>query len=144
VAGFDPDPRAGAAGLPAGDWRRAETISATVRGADLVVLCLPERLELVQTVLQRAQAEVPEGGVIAVDTGAFNAEAVQGGAIRPGQIVQVTGSGGGFELGVTGRNDAEIRAVAGAVLAELAAVASLAGEPPAETFAAGRPDAANL
>ena len=60
VSGFDPDPSVD--GLPSGSrgWRKQETISSTVAYADWVVCCLPDRLELMLKVLQRAQAEAPD------------------------------------------------------------------------------------
>ena len=92
VSGFDPDPSC--QGLPGGSrgWRREETISTTVAHADWVVCCLPDRLELMQKVIQRAQAEAPGNAVIAVTTKAHDVDAVQGCALRPAQVVLITGA----------------------------------------------------
>lgn len=126
VSGFDPDPSAGQALAGTPEWRRETTISATVRKADLVICCLPERLELMQMVIQRAQAEVPGNAVIAVATGAQEIEAVQGCALRPGQVILVNETpGGGYSLDVTPKNDAVLRERAAELLVELAATLGL-------------------
>ena len=139
VAVFDPDDRAGLSATGA-DWRRETTISATVRRADWVIFCLPERLELIQMVIQRVQSEAPEGAVLAVASRDHDVEAIQGGAIRPGQIVRVLDEGvDGVALDVSSRNDDAVRATATEGLAELAAVLSLdVGEPPAASRPVGR------
>ena len=49
--------------------------------------CLPDRLELMQKVIQRAQAEAPEGAVVAVTSHQHDVDGVQGCAIRPAQVV---------------------------------------------------------
>lgn len=132
VSGFDPDPAAGKVLAGQSDWRREATISATVRGADLVLCCLPERLELMQMVLQRAQAEVQDRAVIAVASDALDVEAVQGCAMRPGQVVVVNDArDGGVALEVTSRNDAAIRTRATELLVELAAAPGPDLSPPA-------------
>lgn len=120
VSGFDPDPAA--LGPPRGSrgWRREETISTTVAHADWVVCCLPDRLELMQKVIQRAQAEAPEAAVVAVTSRQHDVDAVQGCAIRPAQVVLVTGAPDrGVDLNVTGRNQAGLKLDALAVLSEV-------------------------
>lgn len=139
VAGFDPDDRAGRT-LGGAGWRREGTISATVRRADWVICCLPERLELVQMVIQRVQAEAPRSAGVAVDIRGQDVEAVQGCALRPGQVVRVCERpDGGVALDVSSRNDEALRDEATGLLAELTAVLSLdPGAIPAETPRAGR------
>lgn len=124
VAGFDPDPSALSGGR-ARDWQREQTISGTVKNAEWIVCCLPERLELMQKVIQRAQAEAPEASVIAVDT-RFVVDDVQACANRRGQLVQVTyDADAGFVLSVTSQNMPETKEAAKTTLAEFAATLSL-------------------
>lgn len=124
VSGFDPDPTALRGGHKR-DWRREHTISSTVRDASWIVCCLPERLELMQKVIQRAQAEAPEASVIAVDT-QFAVDDVQACATRGGQLVQVTFDvSEGFALSVTRQNMPGIKESATTTLAEFAATLSL-------------------
>lgn len=122
--GFDPDLGV----MPVtrrGEWRRETTISKTVKDADWIVCCLPERLELMQKVIQRAQAEAPDAAVIAVDT-RFAVEDVQTCATRPDQLVQVAcDAANGFSLSVTSRNPSHIKTAATETLAEFAATLSL-------------------
>lgn len=120
VSGFDPD--AGATGLPKGSrgWKREQTISATAAQADWVICCLPDRLELMQKVIQRAQAEAPQNAVIAVNSRSHDIEAVQGCAMRPSQIVLLTGdTGHGIGLNVTSRNPPALKIDAMATLSEV-------------------------
>lgn len=124
VSGFDPDPVA-FGGQRRGEWRRERTISGTVKDADWIVCCLPERLELMQKVIQRAQAEAPEDSVIAVDTN-LPVEDVQTCATRRGQLVQVSyDRTGGFALSVTSRNVPALKEKATTTLTEFAATLSL-------------------
>ena len=126
VTGFDPEPAAGRklAGYP--DMRREQTISATVQGADWVFCCLPERLELMQMVLQRAQAEAPREAFVAVASREHDVEAVQTCALRPAHVVRIAETDdGSLALDVTERNVSGLKAEAQQVLAELAAVLSL-------------------
>lgn len=134
VAGFDPDPAPPGAHPGLGDWKRETTISATVRNADWVVCCLPDRLELLQMVIQRAQAEAPADAVVLVCSRIHDAETVQGCALRPARVVLLSDRPeGGFAMSVTGRNAPEMREATREILAELAAVASLdAGTPPVD------------
>lgn len=126
VRGFDPEPEADCGVAWPRDWKREATISATVQRADWVFCCLPERLELVQMVIQRAQAEAPKGAVIAVASRQHDIDALQGCAIRPGQVLRLSeAAGGGLSLDVTDRNHAEMRAHVRAGFAELAAIRSL-------------------
>ena len=89
VSGFDPDDRAGLSirGGPA--WQRALTISGAVQGATWVICCLPERLELMRTVVQRAQASARMDAIIAVVSADHNIDAVQGCALRPSHVVRL-------------------------------------------------------
>jgi hypothetical protein len=124
---FDPDPLARA--LPKG-IRRESTISATVRGADWVICCLPERLELVQKVVQRAQAEAPREAIIAIDSDRFDIDTLQSCALRPAQVVRLTGNAAdGVAFDVTDRNLPDLRRTLQADIAELAAVVSLMPPP---------------
>ena len=122
VSGFDPDP--GAEGVPnfKRDWSRETTISGTVRGADWVVICLPERLELMRKVIQRAQGEAPRDATIAVVTRNFDIDAVQGCALRPAHVLRVDeGESGGYVIDVSSKTDAGAKSDATTVLAQLAA-----------------------
>ena len=124
VSGFDPDASA-LATAHRGEWQREHTISGTVKDAEWIVCCLPERFELMQKVIQRAQAEAPSASVIAVDT-RFPVEDVQTCATRHGQLVQVTyHEQDGFALSVTRQNMPETKETAKATLAEFAATLSL-------------------
>lgn len=120
VSGFDPDPSV--AGLSSGSrgWRKQDTISSTVAYADWVVCCLPDRLELLLKVLQRAQAEAPETALIAVTSRLHDVDAVQGCVTRPGQVVLITGAPEtGFDLNVSARNAPELKVAALAVLSAI-------------------------
>lgn len=120
VSGFDPDPCVSGPSQNRRGWRRDETISASVSFADWVLICLPERLELVQKVIQRAQAEAPDGAVIAVVTETFDIDAVQGGAIRPGRIAAITAAPeAGPVLLLSARNQADFKVDSLAVLSQV-------------------------
>jgi len=122
VSGFDPDPIA--EGVPdiKRDWTRETTISGTVRGADWVVVCLPERLELMRKVIQRAQSEAPREATIAVMTRAFDVDAVQGCAHRPAFVLRVDqGEDGGYVIDVSTKTDPKAKTDATLVLGQLAA-----------------------
>lgn len=122
VSGFDPDPIA--EGVPdlKRDWTRESTISSTVRGADWVVICLPERLELMRKVIQRAQGEAPRDTTIAVVTKDFDVDAVQGCALRPAHVLRVDqGENGGYVIDVSPKTDAKAKSDATMVLSQLAA-----------------------
>lgn len=120
VSGFDPDPGVSGLSGSARGWRRAETISACVASADWVVCCLPDRLELMTKVMQRAQAEAPDEAVIAVTSPLHDCEAIQGCAFRPSQIVHLGGDpGSGVALNVTARNTPDLKVAALAVLSEV-------------------------
>ena len=131
VTGFDPDGRVQSdQGLT-----RADTIPAAVSGADWVICCLPERLELIRTVVQRAQALIADTALIAVATEAFDIDAVQSCAIRPGKVIRLSdGASGGIALDVTGLNDAETRQRATETMAILGAADSVTmhGDPRSE------------
>jgi hypothetical protein len=126
VHGFDPAPE----GLITAFWpegcRRETTISGAVHRAEVIVCCLPERLELVQMVLQRAQAEAPRTALIAIASRQFDIDALQGCALRPGQVIRLNETDdGAVALDVTDRNAPELRAEARSVFAEFAAVRSI-------------------
>ncbi len=128
VTGFDPEPLA--EGVPSfqHDWRRETTISATVHGADWVVICVPERLELLRKVIQRAQAEAPKDAIFAVAARTFDIEEIQGCAVRPSCVIRVnTGETGGFIVDLTSKTEDAARTGASSVLAELAASDGIAG-----------------
>lgn len=126
---FDPDPMAGAALPPR--IRRESTISGSARGVDWVICCLPERLELVQKVVQRAQAEAPRDAVIAVTSEQFDIETLQAFMVRPERVIRLTGDPvQGVAFDVTDRNLPDLRRAAQAGVAELAAVVSLMPPPP--------------
>lgn len=132
VSGFDPDPIAGRRLARMSDWTRETTISATVKKADWVFCCLPERVELMQMVLKRAQAEAPAGAVVAVATRQHDIETVQACAMRPSQVVLVALTDeGSLALNLSEKNSAELRAAAKDGLAELAAVLSADAGPDA-------------
>lgn len=120
VAGFDPDASAGSEIAFRSDWRRYGTISQTVATADWIVLCLPERIELLRKVIQRAQAEAPEGAILAIATRDTDAEAVQGCAMRPGQVLRLAiDPSGGLFVDATRANSVECRSEATKTLATL-------------------------
>lgn len=129
VRGFDPDDRAGRAISGGASWRRETTISGAVSGAEWVICCLPERLDLVRTVIQRAQAAAAEGAVIAVVSEAHELDAVQGCAIWPGHVICLTeGDAGELALDINGQNDTKIRASATEALAVLSAARAVRPE----------------
>ena len=126
VQGFDPDDRAGGGISTGASWRREGTISGAVSGAELVICCLPERLELVRTVVQRAQAAAAMDAMIAVASDIHDIDAVQGCAIRPTQVVRLLeGEGGDLALDVSSQNNSDIRERATNAVAELSAAASV-------------------
>jgi hypothetical protein len=91
-----------------------------------VVFCLPERLELMQKVIQRAQAEAPEA-IFCVHTD-FEVESVQSCATRRGQILQVAYNDvTGFALSSTKDNPKELKENMVCALTELAATLSVDG-----------------
>ncbi|MEO0945401.1 MAG: 3-hydroxyacyl-CoA dehydrogenase NAD-binding domain-containing protein [Pseudomonadota bacterium] len=127
VSCFDPEPSAGAFLSSHDDVRREGTISAAVKGADWIVCCLPERLELLRMVLQRAQVEARSQTIIVVATRDLDVEDIQACTLRPAQVVRVTeAEDGTLSLDVTDRNDDALRDDAQQVLAELSAALSLA------------------
>lgn len=133
VRGFDPDPAA--QGLPpeSRGWRRESTISKTVASADWVVCCVPDRLELMQKVIHRAQAEAPETAILAVSTRTHDVEAVQGCAIRPSRVGVISDvSPATAVLEVSARNPQELRVDMLAVLSEVGSVSLAATDAAAE------------
>lgn len=120
VRGFDPDDRAGRTVSGGAAWRREATISGAVKRAGWVICCLPDRVELMRTVIQRAQASAPEGAVIAVVSEGHDIEAVQGCAIRPGCVFRLLdGEDGELALDLSTKNDSEARRAATEALAVL-------------------------
>lgn len=130
VHGFDPDDRAAREISGGASWRREKTISGAVSGADWVVCCLPERLELISTVVRRAQAAAQDA-VIAVASEDFDVDAVQSCAIRQGHVFRLLeGASGELALDVSPQNDAKMRTMATEALAVLSAAQSV--RPPAD------------
>ena len=98
--------------------------------------CLPERLELMRTVIRRAQAAAPDDAIIAVMSPSFDIEAVQGCSIRPSQVLRVTeGDDGELVLDLNSQNRDGLRDKAKDTFAGLSAVLSLslADEPVVDT-----------
>lgn len=123
VAGFDPE-----AGAAIDELRREATISATVRGSDWIVVCLPERLELMQKVIQRAQAEAPEHAIISVASRDFDVERVQSCAINPARVVRVVSASGGFSFDITSSTAGDVRHETTQILSELSAALTVKRE----------------
>ena len=127
VTGFDPDDRAGREIGGGAAWRRETTISGAVKRADWVICCLPDRIELMRSVIQRAQASAPSKAVIAVASEAHDIDAVQGCAIRPGEVFRLESTeAGDLALDVNARNDAETRRAATEAFAVLNAARAVA------------------
>ena len=120
VTGFDPE---GGAGVD--QVLRETTISASVRGADWIVMCLPERVELMQKVIQRAQAEAPDHAIVAVASQEFDVEQVQSCAIVPARVVLAKSNGDGFVFDITPKTAGDVRHEAVLTLSELSAALSL-------------------
>ena len=117
---FDPADTAVEA-MPKGPGcRRMDTISATVRDARWIVVALPQRLELQQKVIQRAQAEAPEGAIVIATAGALDLDLLQGPAPRPERVVQLRrDEAGDISLKLTRRNVDGLRADILALLSEI-------------------------
>lgn len=129
VCAFDPAPGAASAVARLPGLDRRETISSAVRHADWIICSVPDRLELVQKVIQRAQAEAPPSAIIAVASSDHDIETLQSCAVRPAQVVRlVEPVAGGVALDVSERNTPDLRHIAETLSAELAAVRSLAAE----------------
>ena len=126
---FDPDPVAdGIQGLRT-SCERAGTISSCVSGADWVLVSVPDRLELMQKVIQRAQAEAPSTAITAVASRSHDVEAVQSCALRPAQLVTVERhEDGGFNMNVTARNPDDFRHDAVLALSGLSAVRTIGAD----------------
>lgn len=130
VSAFDPDPAAHPVTPTKGGWKRYETISETVRRADVIILCVPSRLDLIRMVVQRAQSEAPVEAIVVSTARTHDIEEVQTCALRPAQVIHlVDAEDGGFALHLTEKNSDDVRARAKALLPELAAVASLEPRP---------------
>lgn len=126
VSGFDPDDRAGLSVKGGSSWRRVTTISSAVQGATWVICCLPERLELMRTVVRRAQASATKDAVIAVASGEHDVDAVQGCSIRPSHVFRINGgSDGDLALDVSNQNSSDLRVQATEALAILSAAYSV-------------------
>lgn len=130
VTVFDPDPKAALSlGLKTG-LKRHETISETVRRADLIVLCVPSRLDLIRMVIQRVQSEALPESIVISTARKHDVDEVQACALRPAQVIHlVDGEDSGFALHLTSKNSAEVRDAVKALMPELAAVASLEQRP---------------
>ena len=126
---FDPYPEAeGLTGIRT-KIERASTISSCVSKAHWVIVAVPGRLELVQTVIQRAQAEAPRDAVVAVTSLADSIDAIQSSALRPGQVVHVgRQDNGGFDMNVTQRNSDDFRQEAVLALSEISAVRTIGAD----------------
>lgn len=120
VAGFDPE----ADGVIE-QLKRETTISATVRGSDWIIVCLPERLELMQMVIQRAQTEAPDHAIIAIASRAFDVEQVQSCAIDPARVVLASGQEDGFSFDITSKTAGDVRHETILMFSELSAAVSV-------------------
>lgn len=130
VRAFDPAPNAASAVARLPGLRREDTISAAVTGADWVICSVPDRLELIQTVVKRAQAEAPHHALVAVASPGHDIERLQACTMRPGQVVRlIETSAGGLAFDVTERNSGELKHLAEAFSTELAAIRSLRSAP---------------
>ncbi|MEL7151211.1 MAG: NAD(P)-binding domain-containing protein [Pseudomonadota bacterium] len=126
VRAFDPAPNAASAVARLPGLRREDTISAAVRSADWVICSVPDRLELIQMVLQRAQAEAPAHALVAVASPLHDIDALQSCAMRPGHVMRLVDTvGGGVALDVTDRNGLDAKQLGEALSTELAALRSL-------------------
>jgi 3-hydroxyacyl-CoA dehydrogenase len=100
--------------------RRMDTISATVRDAKWVIVALPQRLELQQKVIQRAQAEAPEGAIVIATAGDLDLDQLQSPAPRPERVVQLRrDEAGDIALKLTIRNADRMKADVLALLSEI-------------------------
>ena len=126
---FDPDPLAsGIEGLRT-SCERNSTISGCVKDAGWVLVALPDRLELMQKVIQRAQAEAPSTTAIAVASRSHDVETVQSCALRPANVVTVARRGdGGFDMNVTSKNPDDFRREAVLALSALSAVRTIGAD----------------
>ena len=126
---FDPDAEAeGLVGIRT-KIERANTISSCVSSADWVLIAVPDRLELMQKVIQRAQAEAPRPAIIAVSSSSHDVDAIQACAFRPDRVVHVgRQQDGGFDLNVTQRNNDAFRRDAVLALSELSAVRTIGAD----------------
>lgn len=132
VYSFDPAPSTASAVARLSGLVSAGTISGAVRGAELVICSVPDRLELIQMVLKRVQAETSLDAVIGVASTSHDIEAIQACSFRSGQIIRlVEPEARGVAFDVTDRNPPEARQRAELLAAELAAVLSFA-PPPAD------------
>jgi 3-hydroxybutyryl-CoA dehydrogenase len=65
----------------------AESVEDAVAGAHIVVEAVPERLDLKQDVLVRAEAAVSEASLLATNTSSFSIGEIQGWLQRPGSFL---------------------------------------------------------
>ena len=126
---FDPAPEAdGLSGIRT-KLQRASTISSCVARAHWVIVAVPGRLELMQTIIQRAQAEAPRDAIVAVTSLGDHIDAIQNGALRPARVVHVSRQDdGGFDMNVTQRNSDDFRRDAVLALSELSAVRTIGAD----------------
>ena len=86
----------------------------------------PDRLELIRTVVQRAQAAAGTSALIAVASEAFDLDAVQGCAIRPDRVFLLgLDEAGAIAVALSPRNDAETKERVEDTLAMLSAAGSV-------------------
>ena len=90
-------------------------------------MCLPERLELMQKVMQRVQAEAPQDAILAVDSAVFSIDDIQNCALRPANVVRAQiADDDGFTIDVSPKTATKIRAASERILSQIAAHNSLA------------------
>lgn len=117
---FDPADIVGDAMPKGSGCRRMDTISASVRDAKWIVVALPQRLELQQKVIQRAQAEAPKGAIVIVTAGDLQLDDLQGPAPSPERVVQLRRDDTGeIALKLTRRNADGLRADILSLLSEI-------------------------
>lgn len=132
---FDPSDMVDDAMPKGAGFRRCDTISGAVRDAAWIIVALPQRLELVTKVIQRAQAEAPAGAIVVSTAGRLDLDAMQMTSPRPERIVMLRpGEDGEIALKMTRRNTDGLRADVLALVSEIEADLDL---PPFEALDAG-------
>lgn len=117
---FDPGEATEGAMPKGAGARRMKTISATVRDASWIIVALPQRLELIQKVIQRAEAEAPRDAVVIATARDLELEALQNCLRHPARTVMLRlGESGAVELSLTPRNDEGLRAEVLAFLSQI-------------------------
>jgi 3-hydroxyacyl-CoA dehydrogenase len=126
---FDPDPSAATNEPLKSGTERAGTISGCVALADWILIALPDRLDLMQKVIQRAQAEAPRDAITAVVSRSHDIEAIQNCALHPAKLIKVARhEDGGFDMNVTSRNPDDFRNEAVLALSGLSAVRTIGAD----------------